>query len=256
VGELSACIEWLFADEATFARRIPRAADAGLNHVEFWTWRDKDLDAIAGELEGTTVEVTSFVSQPEGRLVDSATHDLFLTGVTESALVAQRLRCHGLIVLAGDTVSGVGRSVQRQAIVDALRRAAPIAADHDVTLLLEPINTRLEDPDYYLSSTRDGLDIIEDVSAPNVRLLYDIYHSVVMGEAPTLVLNGRVGLVGHVHVADVPGRHEPGTGHIDWASTIGWLQSAGYEGLYGLEYMPSATTEESLTGIRALAHPE
>jgi hydroxypyruvate isomerase len=250
--ELSACIEWLFAEETTFGTRISRAADAGLKHVEFWTWRDKDLDAIAAALEETSLTITSFVSQPEGRLVDRDTHDVFLKGVIESASVAQRLRCRGLIVLAGNTVQDTSHAMQRQAIVEALRRAAPIAADHNVTLLLEPLNTLLEDPDYYLNSTREGLDIVEEVSSPNVKLLYDVYHSVIMGEEPTLVLNAGLDLVGHVHIADVPGRHEPGTGRIDWTATIGWLQSAGYRGLYGLEYMPSTTTEASLSAIRNL----
>ena len=253
--ELSACIEWLFAEESNFAKRIERAKDADLNYVEFWTWRDKNLSEISAALEQTGVQLTAFVSQPEGRLVDPATHDDFLSGVAESAHVAESLGCHGLIVLAGDTLSAVRRESQRAAVVQALEGAAPVAAQHGVTLLLEPLNTRVDHIGYFLDSTLEGLKIIDDVSAPNVKLLFDLYHSTVMGEEAEAVLNGRIDLVGHIHLADAPGRHEPGTGEIDWPTTFSWLRRSGYQGRLGLEYMPSAKTLDSLARLESLQSP-
>jgi hydroxypyruvate isomerase len=251
--ELSACIEWLFAEgDTSFAERVHRAAAAGLPCVEFWTWRDKDLSAVASALRDSEVRLTSFVSEPTGRLVDPHTHDAFITGVAESAEAAATLGCRSLIVLAGGRIRDATEHDQRSAIVAALQRAAPVAAMHGVTLLLEPINTRLEDPSYFLDSTREGLAIVEDVSMPNVRLLYDLYHSVVMGEQPEEVVGDRMHLVGHVHLADVPGRHEPGTGAISWQATIKWLYRSGYTGKLGLEYMPSGGTSESLSLIKSL----
>jgi hydroxypyruvate isomerase len=247
VLELSACIEWLFAEEPNFAQRVSLAANADIHWVEFWTWRDKPIGELAAALRANDARVTSFVSQPEGRLVDPATHDAFISGVVESADAAQQLGCKGLIVLAGDARPDVGRRVQRRAVVDALRRAAPLAAARGVTLLLEVLNTRVDHPGHFLDSTAEGLGIVEEVEAANVRLLYDLYHAAVMGEDCEREIDGRAELIGHVHLADAPGRHEPGTGAMPWEATLSWLERIGYTGRVGLEYMP--TTGDTLDSL-------
>jgi hydroxypyruvate isomerase len=253
--ELSACIEWLFGDEPEFVDRISRCAEAGVGFVEFWWWRDKDMGAIRERLEETGVGLTAFITQPEGGLVDRRRHESFVAGVAESADVAASLGCRGLLVLVGSRLADRDRDEQRQAIVDGLRRSAPVAAERGVTLLVEPVNTRTEDPEFFLDATDEGLAIIEQVSMPNVRLLYDIFHSAVMGESTKAVLAGRVELVGHIHIADFPGRHEPGTGAIDWPGVLGWLSASGYTGRIGLEYMPSGDTPSTISYMRSLLAP-
>jgi hydroxypyruvate isomerase len=248
--ELSACIEWLFAEEPSFVRRVELAARAGLPCVEFWTWQDKDVDQLAVALREHDVRLTSFVSEPEARLVDRSTHREFLAGVDESARAAASLGCRNLIVLAGDRLPGVSDRDQRDAVVVGLRKAAPVAAEHGVNLLLEPLNGRLDHVGTFLEATRDGLDMIEEVATDNIKLLFDIYHAVMMGEAPQDVVGDRIGLVGHVHVADVPGRHEPGTGTIDWDAIGRWLRECGYDGAVGLEYQPTVPTVDSIALIR------
>ena len=155
-------------------------------------------------------------------------------------------------MVSGDARPGVERSRQLDAITEALLRAAPIASTAGVRLLLEPLNTRVDHPGYFLDSTAEALEVIRDVDDPAVRLLYDLYHSIVMGEDPQEVLAGSGHLVGHVHIADVPGRHEPGTGTIDWPLQLAALRSAEYSGAIGLEYKPSRDTQSSLEFIRHL----
>lgn len=254
---LSACIEWLFAEEEPeFAGRVERCAAAGLSWVEFWGWRDKDLASLRESLTQHNVQVAGFLSQPEGRLVDPRTHDLVVRGVAESAAVAQSLSCRKLVMLAGARVARASDADQRAALVAGLRLCAPVAAEHGVTLVLEPINTRLEDPEYFLDSARTGLDLVEAVGEPNVQLLFDLYHAMIMGEEFKEALNGRGELVGHIHLADVPERHEPGSGEIDWEAVMALLVQIGYGGLLGLEYMPSRDTESSLAYIGRLAARE
>lgn len=251
---LSPCIEWLFADgERPFHERVHAAAGAGFGQIELWTTHDKDLPRLEAALRDTGVVVTAFVSEPTGRLVDEGTHHDFLAGIERSCLLARRLKAYGLIVVAGDARPGVERADQRAALVDALRRAASIASAHGITLLLEPLNTRIDHPVYFLDSTAEALGVIRDVGHPSVKLLYDMYHSVVMGEQPEAVLTGSGHLVGHVHIADVPGRHEPGSGSMDWLRELRALRSAGYAGALGLEYRPSRDTESSLAFIQAVA---
>ncbi len=250
---LSACVEWLFADGGrAFPERIRAAAAFGFTQVEFWTTSNKDVDQVEAAIRDTGVAVTCFVSEPTGRVVDPATHCEFLDGVERSSELAARLNARNLIVVSGDELLDVERRRQHEAIGEVLRQAAPIAATRGVRLLLEPLNTRVDHPGYFLESTAEALEIVREVDHPAVGLLYDLYHSVGMGEGPQPVLAGSGHLVGHVHVADVPGRHEPGTGTIDWSRELRALHAVGYSGALGLEHMPSRDTESSLELIRSL----
>jgi hydroxypyruvate isomerase len=127
-----------------------------------------------------------------------------------------------------------------------LRAGAGLAAGSGVTLVLEPLNDAVDHKGYYLTSTAEGLDIVDEVGQPEVRLLYDIYHSAMMGEHIETVLAGRLDRVGHVHLADAPGRGEPGSGAMDWHERLLWLQDQGYSGLVGLEYRPTRDTSSTL----------
>ena len=247
---LSGCIEMLLTELPDFSARIHAAKAAGLDAVEFWRWREKDIDAIAAALEETELPLTCFSVEPAGRLVDPATHRAFLRGVGETIPTARLLGADKLIVLAGDELPGVPAAAQRKAIVDALRLAAPIAADGGITLLLEPLNTRLDHVGYFLDRTLDGLSIVEEVDHPSVRLIYDIYHSCMMDELPAEILPGHGPLIAHVHAADRPGRHEPGSGTIDWKAAIAALVACGYEGAIGLEFRPTGSTLAALEGLR------
>jgi hydroxypyruvate isomerase len=247
---LSACIELLFAEEQRpVEERIRAAGAAGCEAVELWTWRDKPLDALAAAATEAGMEVTMTIVEPQGRIVDPACHEAFLAAVADSVVAATRIGCRALAVTSGLERPEASAEEQDDAIAAALRDAAPIAAEHGVTLLLEPLNTRVEHPGTYLSSTTHGLDLVERVGRPEVRLLYDLYHSVMMGEPPEEVLAGRGHLIGHVHVADSGGRHEPGTGEIDWPRALAALRAAGYRGPIGLEYIP---TVESAASMRVL----
>ena len=246
----SACIELLFAPEADDpAERIRLAAAAGLPAVEFWAWRNKDLSSIAAALEETGLTLTGFVSEPMAPLTDPAQHDAFLAGLQESIAVARTLGSSKLIAQAGPLRPHEPREIQRAAIVTCLNRAAEMLKDTGVTLLLEPLNIRVDHPGYFLPFTPEALDIIDAVGRPEVRLLYDLYHSAVMGETPQAVLAGRIDRIGHVHLADAPGRQEPGTGTMDWHDQLSWLERQGYDGFVGLEYRPSRGTVDSLSAL-------
>ncbi len=248
----SACIEWLFAAEAPdFADRIRLAAKAGLGGVEFWRSSNRDIDAIEAALDETGLMLTSLVAEPMVPLTDPARHDEFLEGLRQSLAVARRLGAPVLIAQAGADLPGRSRAEQRQALVDCLGRAADILAGSGVTLAVEPLNTLVDHVGYFLPSTVEALDFIDEVGRPEIRILYDIYHSAVMSEAIGDVLAGRIDRVAHVHLADTPGRHEPGTGELDWQARLRWLQANGYDGWVGLEYRPTRDTVGSLAAVLA-----
>ncbi len=248
----AACIEWLFAKEAPdIADRIRLAAKAGLAGVEFWQWRDKPIDAIKAALDETGLPLVAFVSEPMAPLTDLARHGEYLEGLRQSAAIAHRLGAQVLIAQAGPDIPGRDRAEQRAALIEGLSEAADIIAGSGVVLALEPLNTLIDHPGYFLSSTTEGLDIIDEVGRPEIRLLYDLYHSAVMGEDIAKVLSNRLDRIVHCHLADTPGRHEPGSGGLDWRACVAWLEANGYAGFIGLEYQPTGDTATSLEAVLA-----
>jgi hydroxypyruvate isomerase len=250
--QYSACLEWLFQAEApAFADRIPLAQKAGLAAIEFWHWRNKDIDAIRAALDETGMPVAGFVAEPMVPLTDLARHGEFLEGLKLSIDVARRLGAPLLIVQAGDDLPGRSRVEQRIALTEGLSRSADILKGSGVTLAVEPLNTLVDHVGYFLHSTVEGLDIVDEIGRQEIRILYDIYHSAVMSEDIAEVLGGRVDRVAHVHLADTPGRHEPGTGKLDWQARVAWLEANGYKGFVGLEYKPTTDTVASLKQVLA-----
>jgi hydroxypyruvate isomerase len=247
----SACIEWLFAAEhPDFTDRIRAARDAGLDAVEFWHHSNKDLDAVEAALRETGLPLAGLLCEPKQPLTDPEAHERFLAGLNTTLRVAQRLGAKVVIAQAGDDLPGRSRSEQHAAIVRGLQRAAPLLEGSGVVLAIEPLNDRVDHPGYYLTSTAEGLDIVDEVDRPEIRLLYDIYHSAVMGEVTEDVLAGRLDRVAHVHLADAPGRGEPGSGSLDYAHRLAWLEKAGYSGDVGLEYRPGGPTVDGLEVLR------
>jgi hydroxypyruvate isomerase len=254
--ELSPCLDLLFADDdaqTPLETRIRRAAAAGFRWGDMWGWSQRDLGATKRALDETGLRLNCLTIDPLVPLVDPNARTAFLDSVRHSSRVAAEVGCPFVVVLAGDAIPDKPRSTQHRTIVDGLRLAAPLAEASGVTLLLENLNSRVDHVGHYLDSATEALDIIDEVGHPSVRMLFDLYHSVTMGERPEEVLAGRLDRVAHVQIADVPGRHEPGSGTIDWPAVIGWLAVIGYEGRVGLEVVPTGDTLQSVAYIRGLS---
>lgn len=243
--QLSCCIEWQFAEAGELDARVHAAKAAGFGLAEFHLWRDKPIDALAAALDETGVRLTSLCVDPRRSIVDPAERDAMVTAVRETIAATAILGKPNLIVASGFRVEGMSEEEHFANAVTALRAAADAAEEAGVMLLLEPLNTQLF-ATMYLVSTKLGLDLVEAVGSPNLRLLYDVWHSAVMGEDMAEVLAGRIHLVAHVQVADMPGRNEPGTGSLDWAQVTRTLRDIGYTGAIGLEYFPTMPMDESL----------
>ncbi|MBB3612980.1 TIM barrel protein [Rhizobium sp. BK602] len=248
--QFSACIEWLFArDGDDVADRIRLAREAGLSAVEFWRWTNKDVDALAAAAAQTGMAISALVAEPMIALTNPANKEAWLDGLQASVKVARRLGAPVLIAQAGDEQPGFSRAEQRVALISALAAGADILEGSGVRLGLEPLNTLVDHAGYYLSSTTEGLDIVDAVGRPEIGIVYDIYHSAVMGERTEEVVAGRVDRIVHLHVADHPGRNEPGSGEIDLAARLNWLFAQGYEGRVGLEYRPKSGDAEAVRAV-------
>lgn len=255
-----------FVLSANLEMMVPRAtarpgeairllADAGFPAVELWQWREWDLGAVRRALDATGTRLVTMCVEgwtDKTQLADPGSHDLFVARVVESASAAADVGCAGLVVLAGDVRARGDRTHQVQAVVDALARAAEAARAHGVVLLLEVVNREDEAPDAIVGSTRAAVDILRRVDDPSVRLLYDRYHAFRNGEATGEQLSDAVPLIGHIQIADAPGRHEPGTGVIDWLEEFRWLHEHGYAGGIGVEATPLASVADVYRGLHSL----
>lgn len=246
---LSSCIEWQFTDSGDLDSRLRAASAAGLELAEFHLWRDKPIEALAAALNETGMRLTGVCVDPRRSIVDPAERDEMVAAVRETIAATACLGKPDLIVASGFRIDGLSEEEHFANAVTALLAAADLAEEAGVTLLLEPLNTRLFSA-MYLVSTKLGLDLVEAVGSPNLRLLYDVWHSAVMGEDMAEVLAGRIHLVAHVQVADMDERNEPGTGSLDWTGIIQTLQDLGYSGAIGLEYFPTLPMDQSLALTR------
>jgi hydroxypyruvate isomerase len=247
---LSPCVEWHFAEAGDLPARIRAAHEAGFAHAEFHLWRDKDMDGIALALAETGVRLTGLCADPRRSLVDPAQHDALYAAVRDTIAAARTVGSPPIIVASGFIREGISAEDHFATATTALRALAAMAEAEGAMLLLEPLNDQIDHPGMYLVSTTLGLDLVEAVDSPALRLLYDVYHSTVMGEDMAAVLRGRMHLVHHVQVADCPGRNEPGTGTLDWAAIVTTLRDLGYQGAIGLEYRPTLPMPQSLAMTR------
>lgn len=249
------CIEMLYkAEHPDFTDRFRAARADGFDAVDMWLWRDKPIDAVAATVAETGVQVFSLCADPRASLVNPAEHAAVLAAVRETVPVARRVNGAGspaqVILASGFGLPGQDEADMHAKAVTVLREACRIAADGGVGLLLEPVHMVIQGNPMAVRSIRKGLDLVEAVDSPALKLLADVFHNAVDGQTFEQAFADRVGLVGHVQVADVEGRHEPGTGRLPWSTLVPLLRQRGYGGPIGLEYLPSLPIADSLALTR------
>jgi hydroxypyruvate isomerase len=180
----------------------------------------------------------------------------FLRELDASIEAAKKMDCKQLVVLTGNELGGIPRSEQMANAVAALREAAPILEKHGITAVIEILNTYVNHAGYFLYYVRDGAELVDRVGSPNVKLLFDIYHVQIMEGNLIDNIRTHIDRIGHFHVGDVPGRHEPGTGEINYRNVFKAIYELDdrFQGSVALEYNPLAPLEDDLAAMRALAN--
>lgn len=235
-----------------FLDRFRAAADAGFRAVEFWPWRGKDIDAIAKLREELGLEIAQFTAWGfTPGLNDPANHADFVAEVEASCATAERIGAKMMTVVGGNDREGVDRTEMHAAITAGLKLAAPVAEANDVTLILEPMNVRVDHPGHCLYGSPAAVEICRAVGSSHVKINWDLYHmQITEGDLCGRLREGRDQL-GYVQVADHPGRHEPGTGEIQYARVLRELWKLEYVGLIGLECRPRDGEGQAIERLRA-----
>jgi len=179
--------------------------------------------------------------------VNTADHGKYLESVEAAIGLAKSINCHMGITCAGNVQLGITRTQMHAALEKAYGEAAAIAAKHDFTLVVEPLNTHVDHAGYYLDSSDEGAEIVRAINSPNLKLLFDVYHMQIMEGNLIAHIEKHIDIIGHFHSAGVPGRHEVFGSEINYPAIIKRIKELGYTGCFGLEYMPAmADHEESL----------
>lgn len=251
--QLSVCADTVLL-ELPFEARVSEIAAAGFG-VDFWRWRDHDMDRLAERLAADPqVRISSFAGYVGGSIVHPDGVDEFLRGVEESLLVAQRLDCRHLTISTGGfgmpgvvAHAAAENPILRWATAyKGLARVAELAERHDVYYNLEHLNTKRDHARYPLATVDDALALLEAVGSPRIGLLLDLYHLQVQEGNLCDTIRRCGDRIGYVHVADVPGRHEPGTGEINFEAVVDALLETGYDGHVGLEAFPAGSAADAM----------
>jgi hydroxypyruvate isomerase len=245
--------------EVPFLERFAAARRAGFGAVEFVSPYEHAADDVAAAARDAGVEVALFnlpagdwASGDRGMACDPARAAEFEQGIDRALAYARALSCPRLHAMAGLRPKGVPEPDLRATYVASLRRAARATAAEGRMLLVEGINTR-DMPGYYLTTSRQAFELMDEVGAQNLHYLYDVYHMQIMEGDLAPTLEARLPRIGHVQIADTPGRHEPGTGEIHYRFLLRHLDRIGYRGIVGCEYRPLGRTEDGLGWMEEVA---
>jgi len=259
--KLSACIEMLY-NEMEFLKRPQAAADSEMDAIEFWGWNNKDLPALYEACQKAKIPISACAvstadkkkQEAWGRwgMLDRRNHGLLEEIVCETLEKVAPYGIKTLLITTGQALP-LPRWMQHDSIVDGLKRVAPVMEKAGALLVLEPLNPMVNHRGYYLETSYEAFDIIRKVNSPKIKLLYDIYHQQITEGNLIENISFNADLIGHIHVADVPGRNQPGTGEICYERVFKALDDSGYAGYTGLEYVAkNATTAESLAETKAI----
>ena len=250
--KFAANLSFLFSD-APFPTRFARAAAAGFTGVEYLFPYDYPACDVAEWLQAAKLEQVLFNLAPgdwaageRGLACLPQRRGEFAESVEQSMNYAMALDCRRLHCMAGLRPAGVSEALLEATYIANLQYAADRLATIGAMLLIEPINSRIDMPGYWLDDVDMAFRLQKAVDRSNLKVQYDIYHAEVMGDDLLRTLETRIAQIGHIQIADHPGRHEPGSGAIDFASLFARLDQLPYAGWVGCEYRPAASTEAGL----------
>jgi hydroxypyruvate isomerase len=246
---------WTVFRKLPFEQRLEKVAEAGYHNVElvneFKHWSDDDYRRVNRKKQALSIDFDTTAGLRHG-VGDPSQRDAFLSELRQMLPTLDKLECPRLIVMSGNRVPGMPPAVQHQSCIEGLKRAADVIEGKNVRLVMENIDPE-ENPRYYLTSVAEGFEIIRAVNHPRVKLLYDFYHEQIAEGNLIEKLEKNIDWTGVVHIADVPGRHEPGTGEIDYRNIFKKLGQLKFDRYAAMEYYPTYDAVQSLRANREMA---
>jgi hydroxypyruvate isomerase len=251
---------WTVFKDLPFEQRLDKVAEAGYRNVElvgeYKKWSEADFKRVNAKRKelgiafDTTAGLKHAVGNPRER-------EALLADLRNELPIMERIECPAVIIMSGDVVPGMPREQQHQSCIEGLKRAASVVEGKEikgqpVRLLLENIDPE-ENPKYYLTSVAEGFEIVRAVNHPQVRFLYDFFHEQIAEGNLIEKLEKNIQYTGLVHIADVPGRHAPGTGEINYGNIYRKLAELKYDRIVAMEFLPIGDPVAELRHARETA---
>jgi hydroxypyruvate isomerase len=227
--------ETFFRDQP-IEQRIARFSSLGFVAYEIWWHWTKDLDALLRANAESGMH-TATLTAPKVPLTDDARHEEYKAALETAVEAARRLGCTRIVTHVGNELPGKTRAEQRRNVVDGLKMSAEVLERAGMTLLVEPLNL-VAHKGYFLSRSDETREILESVGSTRVRMLFDVYHQQISEGNIIHNIREHYDFIGHFHVADNPGRHELGTGELNYPNIFQAITDLGYDGFIGLELLP------------------
>jgi hydroxypyruvate isomerase len=246
---------WTVYRDLPFLQRLEKIHEAGYRAVElvseFKDWKAPEFaEARRKKRElGIEFDGTTGVWQA---LADASAREVFLKSLREFIPTMRELECTSLIMQTGNKIPGLSPAQMHANCIETLKSGADIAAENNIELLIENIDPE-ENPKYFLTTSAEGFEIVRSVGNPHVKFLYDLFHEQIAAGNLIAKLQKNIDLVGLIHVADVPGRHEPGTGEINYPNIFRKLGELGYSRYVAMEFEPRGEPVAALRAAREMA---
>ncbi len=251
---------WTVFRDLPFEQRLEKVAEAGYTNVELvgeyskWSAADYANANAARKRLGITFDATAGLRHS---MIDPAARDALIAELGEALKPMETLSCSAMIMLTGDTVPGLSHEAQHRNVVETLKRAAASIEGKQidgqpVRILLECIDPE-ENPKYFLTSAAEGMEVVRQVNHPQVQFLYDMFHEQIGHGNLIEKLEKNIDLVALIHVADMPGRHQPGTGEINYGNIFKKLDELKYRHMVAMEFMPNGDEVAALQEAKKLA---
>ena len=250
---------WTVFTGMPFEDRLAKIAEAGYSNVElvgeYAKWDDAEFARANAARQRYGIRFDATAGLKHG-VADPSARDAFLNALRDALKPMETLECPAMIALSGNVVPGLSREEQHQSAIETLKRAAALVESREiqgqpVRLLLECIDPE-ENPHYYLQSAAEGIEIVRAVNHPQVQFLYDMFHEQIAEGNLIEKLDKNIDVIGLIHVADVPGRHEPGTGEINYANVFKKLVDLKYRRMVAMEFKPLGDPVASLRAAREM----
>jgi hydroxypyruvate isomerase len=250
---------WTVFNDLPFEQRLERIVEAGYTNIELvgeygkWSAADFDRTNAARKRLGIHFDATAGLKNGVG---NPAQRDALIEELRQALVPMETLGCPAMIMLSGNVVPGLTRDAQHQSCIDSLKKAAALVEGKQidgqpVRLLLECIDQE-ENPHYYLQSAAEAIEIVRAVNHPQVQFLYDLFHEQIAEGNLIEKLEKNIDVIGLIHIADVPGRHEPGTGEINYANIYRKLAQLKYRCIAAMEFKPTGDPVAALRAAREM----
>jgi hydroxypyruvate isomerase len=245
----------LWTLKGSFEEKVEAAARAGLQSVELVAehvnWTDADVARALKHCRSFKMGIDTLIATPDWSkrpvsMVDPEQREGFLADMRRAITFARKLEIPQIILMSGNAIAGRSRAEQYASLLEGTRRAGELAEQASLTAIVEPLNSLVDHKGFFLNTCSEGLKLVRETDNPHVRLLFDIYHEQVQQGNVIRTLTEAAPYVAVFHVADNPGRHDPGTGEIQYANVYKAIQKTGFAGYVTFEYLPVGEQVSSL----------